>query len=60
MTADHVRSTLTAAGSGLIFEGVKVSIQPSDRTISERIALVESALAALGTRRLAPIFALEC
>jgi len=53
MTADHVRSILNAAGSGLIFEGVKVSIRPPDRTVSERIALIGLALAALGTRRLA-------
>jgi hypothetical protein len=48
MTADHVRSTLDAAGTGLIFDGVKVSIRPLDGPNCDRLALVDSVLAAMG------------
>lgn len=47
MTADHVRSTLDAAGVGLVFDGVKVSMRPRDRPNRERLALIGSVLAAM-------------
>jgi len=54
MTADHVRSTLAAAGTDLIFDGVKVSMRPLDRPNRERIALVSAVLAAMGPERDVP------
>lgn len=42
-----VAATLEAAGSGLLYEGVKVAVRPPQTTVKDRIAAIRGTLAAL-------------
>lgn len=42
-----VAATLAAAGSGLLYDGVKVAVRPPQTTVKDRIAAIRGTLAAL-------------
>ncbi|MBP2302686.1 DUF4862 family protein [Azospirillum picis] len=47
MDQDHVAATLEAAGSTLLYDGVKVAARPPQTTMKDRLALIRGTLAAL-------------
>jgi hypothetical protein len=50
MNKAHVSATLEAAGSGLLYEGVKIAARPPNTLVKDRVKLIHGTLASLTMR----------